>query len=398
MHRLVAGTVALAAVSAACAGARPGPSPAERLQTLVSGYEAGRQAFLRVTGGGDRLKTSKEVYEKAGAAAAREADRCAAGCLELAEQHPADPAALDALLWVLRNRATGAPALPQNARLVRDCRRAFALLRRDHLASERLAEACRVRGINAMSQGQGTSAGPGGVSFLEEVLARSPHRAVRGLALASLADYKLGFTSSLCATLRAEPEMARRMERVWGKEVLRAVLAADPERMRQQAERMYERLAKEYADVPDAQAGTLGKRAALKLEALRRPPAPGRPAPEIEGPDTGGKRFKLSDYRGRAVFLVFTGDWCAACDAFHRQQRSLAKRFAGKPVALVDVNMDVDRDRRRQINARDGVTWRAFQETVSGYENLSGPVATRWGIEQWPTLFLIDHRGVIRQK
>jgi hypothetical protein len=43
--------------------------------------------------------------------------------------------------------------------------------------------------------------------------------------------------------------------------------------------------------------------------------------------------------------------------------------------------------------ALGAITWRAFQEGASG-----GPIATRWGIEQWPTLLLIDHEGVLRQK
>jgi hypothetical protein len=31
----------------------------------------------------------------------------------------------------------------------------------------------------------------------------------------------------------------------------------------------------------------------------------GRPAPEIEGVDAGGRAFRLSDYRGRVVLLHF---------------------------------------------------------------------------------------------
>ncbi len=33
--------------------------------------------------------------------------------------------------------------------------------------------------------------------------------------------------------------------------------------------------------------------------------AAGRPAPEIEGVDAQGQRFRLSDYRGRVVLLHF---------------------------------------------------------------------------------------------
>jgi len=38
-------------------------------------------------------------------------------------------------------------------------------------------------------------------------------------------------------------------------------------------------------------------------------PMLGKEAPEIEGEDIDGKRFKLSDYRGKVVVLDFWGNW-----------------------------------------------------------------------------------------
>jgi cytochrome oxidase Cu insertion factor (SCO1/SenC/PrrC family) len=35
----------------------------------------------------------------------------------------------------------------------------------------------------------------------------------------------------------------------------------------------------------------------------------GKPAPEIEGEDIDGNRFKLSDYHGKVVVLDFWGNW-----------------------------------------------------------------------------------------
>jgi thiol-disulfide isomerase/thioredoxin len=402
MLRFVGALLALLAVAPA---ARPGDktqaaTPAEQLKALVAEYEAARQAFLKeyepareayLKAANDDVsrKTSLDQLNKAREVANQRAEKCAAGCLELAEKHPDDPAALDALIWVLRHTATGGPALPEKARLVRLHGQALSLLRRDHLGSEKLGAVCRLPGM-------GIIADPESVKFVEEVLAKSPHRAVRAQALERLADYKLSYDSGLLRTLRKDPEQAKRLEQVWGKEVLQAALATDPERMRQEGERLYERLAKEYADIPDPQVGTLGKRAALTLAALRQPPAVGQPAPEIEGADLDSKKFKLSDYRGKVVLLTFTGDWCAACQAFHPQQRSLEEKLAGKPFALVDVNSDLILERRKKINAKDNITWRAFQETDE--KGTLGPITTRWGIDQWPTLFLIDHHGVIRQK
>jgi hypothetical protein len=38
-------------------------------------------------------------------------------------------------------------------------------------------------------------------------------------------------------------------------------------------------------------------------------PRIGEPAPEIDGEDIEGVRFRLSDYRGKVVVLDFWGNW-----------------------------------------------------------------------------------------
>src|SRR5207302_9587203 len=118
---------------------------------------------------------------------------------------------------------------------------------------------------------------------------------------------------------------------------------------------LLDRLAKEYADISDPLTGTLGRRAALRLEGLRRPPATGQATPAAEGSDITGKKRSLGDYRGKAVLLVFTGDWCAACSLLHPQQRSLVKKFASRPLALLDVNADWVLERRKKINAKEQI-------------------------------------------
>ena len=74
-------------------------------------------------------------------------------------------------------------------------------------------------------------------------------------------------------------------------------------------------------------------------------------------------------------------------------ERSLVKKLEGKPFALIGVNSDQDRDALKQVLAKENISWRSFWDG-----NTQGPISRRWAVEAWPTLFLIDPKGVIRQK
>ena len=75
-------------------------------------------------------------------------------------------------------------------------------------------------------------------------------------------------------------------------------------------------------------------------------------------------------------------------------ERSLVKRLEGKPFALVGVNSDRDRAALKKVMEKENITWRSFWNGGS----TSGPISTRWAVRGWPTLYLIDHKGVIRKK
>jgi hypothetical protein len=40
-----------------------------------------------------------------------------------------------------------------------------------------------------------------------------------------------------------------------------------------------------------------------------------------------------------------------------------------------------------------GVTWRSFW---NGPRGTSGPISSKWGVRGWPTIYVLDHKGVIR--
>ncbi len=76
----------------------------------------------------------------------------------------------------------------------------------------------------------------------------------------------------------------------------------------------------------------------------------------------------------------------------YAHERSLVKRLEGKPFVLLGVNSDPDRAELKKVMDKEKITWRSFWNGGS----TQGPISGRWNIEGWPTLFLIDAKGVIR--
>jgi hypothetical protein len=74
-------------------------------------------------------------------------------------------------------------------------------------------------------------------------------------------------------------------------------------------------------------------------------------------------------------------------------ERSLVSRLEGKPFALLGVNSDPSREQLKRVSAVRGLTWRSWWDGST-----DGPIARRWKVESWPTLFVLDGKGVIRHR
>lgn len=72
-------------------------------------------------------------------------------------------------------------------------------------------------------------------------------------------------------------------------------------------------------------------------------------------------------------------------------EKEMVKRLADRPFALIGINSDGGQDALRKILQEQGITWR---QVVEG--GTSGPLATKWNISGWPSIFILDHKGVIR--
>lgn len=74
-------------------------------------------------------------------------------------------------------------------------------------------------------------------------------------------------------------------------------------------------------------------------------------------------------------------------------EKEMVEKFKDKPFALLGINSDGDRSVVQKILKDNEITWR---QAIDG--TTSGPLATAWNVRGWPTIYVIDAKGVIRAR
>jgi thiol-disulfide isomerase/thioredoxin len=235
--------------------------------------------------------------------------------------------------------------------------------------------------------------------LLRAVLEKSPYRAVRGQACLALAGFlRRKATLARAVGLPHKPEDTRWVEKIYGAEEWKRLRSADPAKLEAEAERLYERVLAEFADVyPDRMRDPLGKQAQAALFEMREL-AVGKFAPEIEGGYLDGKPLRLSDQRGKVVVLTFWATWCGPCRAMIPQEKELVNRLKGQPFVLLGVNGDEDGEHLRKWLKDNPLPWQSWRDGRKGKEGGQGRIAGAWNVSAWPTVYVLDHCGTIRYR
>lgn len=301
--------------------------------------------------------------------------------LALAEKHPTDPAAFEALVWVLS--VDPGPTKDQEEADARDkqLRAAEALLLRDHLNRDELPQ------IFAMAD----------EPFLKTVWEKSakpPSRGEAGLVMAERRAREVrdvsrwraenpGWEKQKAAVERGDARFA-----AWARWV-----NPDLPRLEREAEELFERLAKDYADVPVQRhtGKTIGAAAKAHLYEMRHLGI-GKPLPELKSVDLAGRAVSIADLKGRVVVIDVWATWCGACHQMLPGQRALVKRLEGKPFTLVSVSADEKAEQVTEFLKATPMPW------VHWFDGPDGRIQQVLNVTSYPTVYVIDAKGVIRHK
>jgi len=127
--------------------------------------------------------------------------------------------------------------------------------------------------------------------------------------------------------------------------------------------------------------------ACLHLQALAV--QPGGPAPGFELPRLdNGETIRLSDFKGKVVYVDFWASWCGPCRQSLPLYEDLQKRLPVGQFQIIAINLDEDRKDAEAFLKRHPVSYLILSDP-------EGISASAWSVPAMPTSFLVDSSGKI---
>jgi len=119
-------------------------------------------------------------------------------------------------------------------------------------------------------------------------------------------------------------------------------------------------------------------------------------APDFTLTDINGRRFSLSDFRGRIVLIDFFATWCRPCREEIPHLKTLSNVYPNNTLVIISIDIDPVLDTElavRKLVQEYGLTWIVIPPSMD-----SAGVANRYQVMELPTLILVDQEGYIRSR
>ena len=117
----------------------------------------------------------------------------------------------------------------------------------------------------------------------------------------------------------------------------------------------------------------------------------GPSAPDFALASTSGSNYRLSEYRGEVVALVFWASWCGDCRRELERFERLRRTYGNVGLVVLGVNLDQEPERANALAGAAGIGFPVLLDTAKD-------VSKTYRADDLPLIVLIDRRGEIRAR
>jgi len=110
------------------------------------------------------------------------------------------------------------------------------------------------------------------------------------------------------------------------------------------------------------------------------------PPVDIYLKDLNGKMVRVSDLKGKIVFLNFWTTWCPPCRIEMPAMQKLHQRLKDKDFVMIAINLQEPASRVKAFNKKYKLNFTSLLDS-------SGKVALRFGIRSIPVTYILDKKG-----
>ena len=120
----------------------------------------------------------------------------------------------------------------------------------------------------------------------------------------------------------------------------------------------------------------------------------GQIAPNFTLEDLDGKKYSLSDFKGKHVFVQFSASWCGWCKKEIPFIRDAREKLKGKDIVFITINMDKKKTLWENEIKHENITWLC----LSNLEGMDSQIAKDYNINSIPASFVVSPDGHIIER
>ena len=118
----------------------------------------------------------------------------------------------------------------------------------------------------------------------------------------------------------------------------------------------------------------------------------GKPFPRLQFTAIDQRAVDSEALRGRVLLIDFWATWCGPCMAEIPHVKAAYDRFHKDGFEIIGISADVERADLERVVRERNLPWPQLFEARDG----PTPTLRRYGIQHFPTMWLVDRQGIIR--